>query len=178
MRDFEDLFIGTAIKLSLNRWYIYIYIYIFKGKNIYELLNPSFQGVKRLAVLAYFIVAGADADEVAGIKDNRKSLLPRWKINNYNVLTDEINIYDQPIIDLIKQSDEVRKVSTGQGDDCTTGDLLDYAYFKDKYRLIAVDLNKQEALDADPRAIRQIVFQWVAGGNHGTKLRLYTIIEK
>ena len=49
---------------------------------------------------------------------------------------------------------------------------------KIKYRLIAVDLNKQKALDADPRAIRQIVFQGVAGGNYGTKLRLYTIIEK
>ena len=79
---------------------------------------------------------------------------------------------------MIKQSDEVRKVSKGQGDNCTTGDLLDYASFKDKYRLIAVDLNKQKALDADPRAIRQIVFQGVAGGNYGTKLRLYTIIEK
>ena len=46
--------------------------------------------------------------------------------------------------------------------------MLDYAYFKDKYRLIAVDLNKEKALDADPRAIRQIVFQGVAGGNYGT----------
>ena len=141
---------------------------IYKEKNIYELLNPSFQDVKRLFVLAYFIAAGADADEEAGIKDNRKCLLPRGKINNYNVLIDGINIYDQPMNDLIKQSDEVREVSTGQSDDCTPGCLLDYAYFKDKYRLVAVDLNKQKALDADPRAIRQIVFQGVAGGNYGT----------
>ena len=55
---------------------------------------------------------------------------------------------------LIKQSDEVRKVSLGQGSDCTPGCLLDYAYFKDKYRIIAVDLNEQRALDADARAIR------------------------
>ena len=47
--------------------------------------------------------------------------------------------YDQPIDDLIKQYDEVRKVSTGQADDYTTGCLLDYAYFKDIYRLIAVN---------------------------------------
>ena len=46
-----------------------------------------------------------------------------------------------------------KAVSTGQGDDYTTGYLLDYAYFKDNYRLIAVDLSKQEALDADPRTI-------------------------
>ena len=59
---------------------------------------------------------------------------------------------------MIKQYNEVRKVSSGQGDDYTTGCLLDYAYFKDNYKPIAVDLNKQMALDADPRAIQQIVF--------------------
>ena len=70
---------------------------------------------------------------------------------------------------LIKQYDEVRKVSTGHGDDYTTGSLLDYAYFKDNYRLIVVDLTKQKALDANLRAIQQIVFQGVVGGDAGTK---------
>ena len=56
--------------------------------------------------------------------------------------------------------------------------MLDYAYFKDDYRLIAVDLSKQKALDADPRAIQQIVFQGVIGGNNGTKIRIYTILEQ
>ena len=42
--------------------------------------------------------------------------------------------------------------------------MLDYTYFKDNYRLIAVDLSKQKALDPDPRAIQQIVFQGVVGG--------------
>ena len=56
--------------------------------------------------------------------------------------------------------------------------MLDYAYFKDNYRLIAVDLSKQKALDADPRAIQQIVFQGVVGGENNTKIRLYTILEK
>ena len=93
-------------------------------------------------------------------------------------MIDGRNFYDQPINDLIKQYDEVRKVSTGQGDDYTTGCLLDYVYFKDNYRLIAVDLSKQKALDADPRAIQLIVFQGVAGGDDGTKIRLYTIHEK
>ena len=56
--------------------------------------------------------------------------------------------------------------------------MLDYAYFKDNYRQIAVDLSKQKALDADPRAIQQIVFQGVIGGNNGTKIRIYTILEQ
>ena len=55
---------------------------------------------------------------------------------------------------------------------------MDYAYFKDNYKLIAVDLSKQKALDADPRAIQQIVFQGVVGGDAGTKIRLHTILEQ
>ena len=79
---------------------------------------------------------------------------------------------------MIKQYDEVRKVSIGYGDDYITGCLLDYAYFEDNYKLIAVDLSKQKALDADPRAIQQIVFQGVVGGNDGTKIRQSTILEQ
>ena len=101
------------------------------GKNLYEILNPSFQGVKRLFVLAYLVAAGDNADEEAGIKDNKKYFLQRGEIKNYNVLIDGRNFYDQPINNLIKQYDEIRKVSTGYGDDYTTGCLLDYAYFKD-----------------------------------------------
>ena len=94
--------------------------------------------MRRLFVLAYVINAGA-ANSEADIKDKKKYFLPRGKIENYNVLIDGRNFYDQLINDLIKQYDEVRKLSTGQGDDYTTGFLLDYAYFKDNYRLIAVD---------------------------------------
>ena len=72
----------------------------------------------------------------------REHLLSSAKIENYNVLIDGRNFYHQPINDLIQQSDEVRKVSTGQGDDYTTGCLLAYGYFKDDYRLIAVDLGE------------------------------------
>ena len=74
---------------------------------------------------------------------------------------------------MIKQYDEVRKVSAGQGDDYTMGCLLDYAYFKDNYRLIVVDLSKQKALDVDLRAIQQIVFQGVIGEADNTKIRLH-----
>ena len=59
---------------------------------------------------------------------------------------------------MIKQYDEVRKVSTGQGDDYMAGCLLDFAYFEENYRLIAADLSKQKAFDADSRAIQQTIF--------------------
>ena len=111
-----------------------------------------------------------------GIKDDKNYFLQREKIKSYNVFIDGRNFYDQPINDLIKQCNEVRRVSTGQGDDYTTACLLDYAYFKDNCRLITVDLSKQKALDA--RAIKQIVFQGVIGGAGNTKIRLYTILEK
>ena len=76
------------------------------------------------------------------------------KIEDYNIEIDEKNFCDQPINDLIKQYDEIRKVSTGQGDDYTTGSLLDFAYFKINCRLIEADLSKQKALDADSRVIQ------------------------
>ena len=68
-------------------------------------------------------------------------------------MVDERNFYDQPINDLTKQYDDVRKVSTG----LYLWLYLDYTYLKDNCRLIAVNLSKQKALDADPRAIQQIV---------------------
>ena len=89
-----------------------------KGTNLYELLNVSFQGV---SVVAYAVAAGTANDE-AGIRANKNYFLPRRQIKNYNVLIDGINFYDQPINDLIKQYDEVRKVSTEHGP------FLDYAY--------------------------------------------------
>ena len=55
---------------------------------------------------------------------------------------------------------------------------MDYAYFKDNYKLIAVDLSKQKDLDVDPRAIQQIVFQGVVGGEDNAKIRIYTILEQ
>ena len=94
-------------------------------KKINELLSASFKGVKRLFCFAYLLASGGNADEEAGIKDNKKYFLPRGEINNYNVLIDGRHFYDQSIIDLIKQYNQVRKVSTGQGDDCTAVCLFD-----------------------------------------------------
>ena len=72
-------------------------------------------------------------------------------------MIDGKNFFDQPINSDLKTYENIRKIATGQGDDYTTGCLLDYSYFKDHYKMIAIDLSKQ-ALDADPRAIQQINF--------------------
>ena len=77
--------------------------------NIYKLPSASFQGVRRLFFLAYY----ATDDNEADTKYNKKYFLPKFKIKDYNVLIDGKNFYDQPINDLMKQYDEVRKVSTG-----------------------------------------------------------------
>ena len=61
-----------------------------------------------------------------------QNISPRVKIENYNIEIDGRNFYDQPINESIKQYDEVRKASTGQGDDYTTGCLLDFTYFEKK----------------------------------------------
>ena len=125
-------------------------------KYIKESLDSSYQGVKRLFVLAYNNTAG-DNGQVS-VDFYKKYFLPRVRIENYNIEIDGRNFYDQPINDSIKQYDKIRKISTGQGDDYTNGCLLDFAYFEKNYRLIAVDLSKQKALDADSRAIQQIIF--------------------
>ena len=62
------------------------------------------------------------------------------------------DFFDQPIKNDLKAHDNIRKIATGQGDDYTTGCLLDYPYFKRYYKLIAIDLSKQQKLEADPKA--------------------------
>ena len=103
-------------------------------------LDASFQGVRRLFVLAF------DNTDNGAKKVERNSptiyFLPRVNITNYNVLIDGRNFYDQPINDLVKQHDEIRKTATGQGDYYSAGCLLDYLYSKYHYNLIAVALSK------------------------------------
>ena len=73
-------------------------------------------------------------------------------------MIDGKNVFDQPINCMIKTYENIRKIATGQRDDYTTGCLLDYSSFKENYKMIAIDLSKQQALDPDPRAIQQINF--------------------
>ena len=65
------------------------------------------------------------------------------------------NFFDQPVKNDRRRYHNIRKIMTGQEDDCTTGCLLDYVSFKNYYKMVAIDLSKQQELDADPKAIQQ-----------------------
>ena len=91
-------------------------------------------------------------------------------------MIDGTNVFDQPINSMNKTDKNIRRIATGQGDDYTTGCLLDYSYFKENYKLIAIDLSKQQALDADPRAIQQINF--TANLDRAGNTRFYFILEE
>ena len=115
-------------------------------------LDPSFQGVNRLFLMAY---SRAD-DNQATRNEQRKYYLPRIDLKKYNVIIDGRNFYDNPIESDIEKYRELKKVMIGKGEDYTTGSLLDYNYFKKHYKLVAVDLSKQKESDADPRAIQKL----------------------
>ena len=73
-------------------------------------------------------------------------------------MIDGRNFFDQPINSMTKTYWNIRKIAIGQGNGYTTGCFLDYPYFKNHYKMIAIDLIKQQAPDADPRVIQQINF--------------------
>ena len=66
--------------------------------------------------------------------------------------------FDQPVQNDLRTCDSIQKITIGQVDDSTTGRLLEYPYFKETYKLIPIDLSKQQVLDANPNAIQQINF--------------------
>ena len=74
------------------------------------------------------------------------------------MVINEKDFYDQPIYSVMKQYQEIKKLTTSQGEDYTTGCLLDYGYIKNRYRLLAIDLSRQNVLDTDLKTIQQIKF--------------------
>ena len=128
-------------------------------------LDPSFQGVNRLFIMAYKIV-NKDSQQVY--------YLPRNDLNKYNFIIDGRNFYDNPIESDIEKYRKLKKVMIGKGKDYTTGSLLDFYYFDKHYKLVAVDLSKQKELDADPRVIQQIEFKYTLETNS----IIYWVLEK
>ena len=139
--------------------------------NVFKYINldPSFQGVNRLFVMAYNRANGQPTRS-----GQQKYHLPRIDLEKYNVIIDGRNFYDNPIESDIEKYGELKKVMIGEGEDYTTGSLLDFNYFDKHYKLVAVDLSKQKELDADPRAILQIEFKYMLGTNS----TIYWVLEK
>ena len=139
-----------------------------KNPNLNHFIEPSFQGVNRLFVLAFE-------------NDNHRTsydryYLPNVEIKDYNIMINGENFFDQPIKNNKVTYENIRKIATGQGDDYTAGCLLDYSFFADTYKMIALDLSKQQALDTDPRAIQQINF--TANPDRAGNTRVYFILEE
>ena len=139
-----------------------------QNPNLNHLIEPSFQGVNRLFVLAF--------ENDTQRKSNKIHYIPNVEIKDYNVMIDGKNFFEQPVkYDKVTHKN-IRETVIGQGDDYTTGCLLDYIYFKNYYKMIAVDLSKQQALDADPKAIQQINF--TANLDRAGNTRFYFILEE
>ena len=139
-----------------------------QNPNLNHLVKPSFQGVNRLFVLAF------ENDEQR--TTHNAYYLPNVEIKNYNIMINEENFFDQPIKNNKVTYENISKSATGQGDEYTTACLLDYSYFADTYKMVAVDLSKEQALDVDPRAIQQLNF--TVNLDKAGNTRVYFIIEE
>ena len=139
--------------------------------NVFKYINldPSFQGVNRLFVMAYNRANGQPTRN-----GQQKYYLPRIDLEKYNVIIAGRNFYDNLIESDIEKYRELTKVMIGKGEDNTTRSLFDFNYFNKHYKLVAVDLSKQKELDADPRAIQQIEFKYMLGTNS----TIYWVLEK
>ena len=93
-------------------------------------------------------------------------------------MIDGQNVFDQPVKHHLRTYENIRKITMGQGEYYTTGCLLDYPYFKENYKLIAVLLSKQQALDADPKAIQQINFARNLARDPTANTTVFFIIEE
>ena len=91
-------------------------------------------------------------------------------------MIDGKNSFDQPVKNYLGTYDNIQKIATGLGDDYTTGFLLDFNYFKEHVKLIPIDLSKQQAPDADPKAIQKINF--IRKLEHTEGAKVFFIIQE
>ena len=89
-----------------------------------------------------------------------------------------LKLFDEAVKNNLITYDNIRKIPIGQGDNCTTCCLLDYNYFNNYYNMIAIDLSKQQALDADPKAIQQVNFTGNLAGEGNENTTMFFITEE
>ena len=128
------------------------------------LVDPTFTNVNRLFVLVYQTA------------DDRQSYsqfyLPKVMVKDYNVVIDKLAFFNLPI----KTEEEAYEkiIDISRNNEYTTGNLLDYDYFKKYYKLIAIDLSKQQVLQGNEDLIQQINFI----GRITEAANVFIIIEK
>ena len=128
----QQLKSGFKRKINCNQYESSVKTFA-QNRYLNHLIDPSFQGVNRLFVLSL----ENENDRIS----HSNFYLPKVEIKDY-VMIDDRNFFDQPINSMNKTYENIRRIATGQGDDYTTGCLLDYSYFKENYKLIAIDLSK------------------------------------
>ena len=157
---------GFKRKISWNKYLLKPELLAQNG-NLNYIIELSFQGVNR-----HFVLAFQNDNERTS---NKRYYIPNVEIKDYNVMINGKNFFDQPVKNDKATCENIRKINIGQGDDYTTGCLLDYTYFRKYYKMIAINLSKQQVLDADPKAIQQINFTPNLGK---ANTRFYFILEE
>ena len=132
------------------------------------MVEPSFNGVNRLFILAF--------ENNTQRTPHSGYYLPNVELKDYHIMINGENFFDEPVKNDKVTYENIRKIATGQGDNYATGCLLDYPCFKDSHKIIAVDLSKQNELDANPRATHQIHF--AANLDRAGNTRIHFILEE
>ena len=134
------------------------------NNNLNILIDPSFTNVNRLFVLAY-----QTADDRQSFS---QSYLPKVMVKVFNIIIDKLAFFDLSI----KTEEEVYEkiIDISRNNKYTTDNLLDYDYFKNCYKLIAIDLSKQQVLQENEDFIQQINFI----GRLTEAANVFIIIEK
>ena len=134
------------------------------NNNLNILIDPTFTNVNRLFVLAY-----QNADDRQSFS---QFYLPRVMVKDFNIIIDKLAFFDLPL----KTEEEAYEkiIDIGRNNDYATSNLLDYDYFKKYYKLIAIDLSKQQVLQENEDLIQQINFI----GRLTDAANIFIIIEK
>ena len=134
------------------------------NNNLNILIDPTFTNVNRLFVLAY-----QNADDRRSFS---QFYLPNVMVKDYNVIIDKLAFFDLPI----KTEEEAYEkiIDVSRNNEYTTGNLLDYDYFKKYYKLIAIDLSKQQVLQENEDLTQQVNFI----GKLEEAANVFIIIEK
>ena len=137
------------------------------NNNLNYLIDPTFTNVNRLFALSF--------ERTEDQKDNRDSFshyyVPKVQIKDFNVLIDGRSFFDLPVKNKEEASEKI--IDMSNNNNYTTGNLLDFAYYKENYKLIAIDLSKQTKIK-DPQQINFI--GKIEGQDNGVKM--FFIIER